>query len=165
MTDLVEVLELVNRARTALGDDPLESLPSGRPRSNSDCVLARTLGVSFGNRTAWATAGRRRDRRAVATLLAEAWETRRDVLDKRVVRLPALLREFVGAFDAGEFPELMDTRSRSAAAEAGPVVVDAGASVADVGSTFVDDAERAVADAMAGLDAELDRLEEPVPTA
>jgi hypothetical protein len=112
MTDLEQVLDIVNTGRAALGKTPLVSLPKGRPRSNSDCVLARSIGVSFGNRTAWVSAGRRRERKAVAALLAEVWTTKQDVLDKRVVRLPATLREFVASFDSGDFPELVDVGAR-----------------------------------------------------
>lgn len=111
MTDLEQVLSLVNAARAALGSPPLGELPPGRQRSNGDCVLAKSVGVSFGNRTAWVASGRRSQRKTVARLIASAWDSKQDVLDKRVVRLPDTLREFVAEFDAGEFPELVDSRA------------------------------------------------------
>ena len=60
MTDLEGVLGLVNSARAAMGKEPLQALPRGRRGSSSDCVLARSLGMSFGNRSAWAVDGPRR---------------------------------------------------------------------------------------------------------
>ncbi|HZT65691.1 MAG TPA: hypothetical protein VFA11_07865 [Acidimicrobiales bacterium] len=108
MTDLEQVLQLVNAGRAALGRSPISSLPRGRQRSNSDCVLARSLGVSFGNRTAWPVVGSRRERKVVAGALADAWRTRRDLLDKRVVRIPEVLRDFVADFDGGVLPALVD---------------------------------------------------------
>ena len=108
MADLGQVLALVNAGRAALGLPLLEALPPGRQRSNSDCVLARSVGLSFGNRTAWPAEGNRRERRELAAALARAWSTRQDVVDKRVVKLPPALRDFVAEFDAGAYPELVD---------------------------------------------------------
>lgn len=109
MTDLEQVLGLVNSARAALGEEPLESLPRGRRGSSSDCVLARSLGMSFGNRSAWAMTGPLRRRRLAAAALAEAWDVRPGRLNRRAVALPGELREFVTRFDAGDYPELVDT--------------------------------------------------------
>lgn len=108
MTDLEQVLGLVNSARAALGEEPLESLPRGRRGSSSDCVLARSLTMSFGNRSAWATIGSRRRRRLAATALAAAWEVRPARVNRRAVALPETLREFVIGFDAGDYPELVE---------------------------------------------------------
>jgi hypothetical protein len=108
MTDLEEVLVLVNKARAALGQPPLETLPRGKKRDSSDCVIARSVGVNVGNRIAWIAAGRRRERRLVAGLLAEAWHSPQDVIGRRRVLLPGALRQFVVDFDAGAFPELVD---------------------------------------------------------
>lgn len=113
MTDLEGVLGLVNSARAAMGPEPLESLPPGRRGSSSDCVLARSLGMSFGNRSAWAVQGRRRERREAALTLARAWQVHAGVLNRRSVQLPEALRDFVGGFDAGDFPELVDPAARS----------------------------------------------------
>lgn len=113
MTDLEGVLGLVNSARAAMGKQPLESLPPGRRGSSSDCVLARSLGMSFGNRSAWAVQGRRRERREAALMLARAWQVHAGVLNRRSVQLPEALRDFVGGFDAGDFPELVHPATRS----------------------------------------------------
>ena len=113
MTDLEGVLGLVNSARAAMGQEPLQSLPRGRRGSSSDCVLARSLGMSFGNRSAWVAEGRRRDRREAALRLARAWEVHAGVLNRRSVQLPEPLRDFVGGFDAGDYPELVDPATRS----------------------------------------------------
>lgn len=121
MTDLEGVLGLVNSARAAMGREPLESLPRGRRGSSSDCVLARSLSMSFGNRSAWAIEGRRRQRREAALVLARAWQVHAGVINRRSVQLPETLRDFVSGFDAGDFPELVDpaTRSDSAGVLAG----------------------------------------------
>lgn len=108
MTDLEQVLGLVNSARAALGEEPLESLPRGRRGSSSDCVLARSLSMSFGNRSAWATTGSHRRRRLAASALAAAWEVRPGRVNRRAVALPGTLREFVTRFDAGDYPELVE---------------------------------------------------------
>ena len=112
MTDLEGVLEMVNSARAALGKEPIRSLPRGRRGSSSDCVLARSVGMSFGNRSAWAVGGPRRQRRAAALELARAWDVRPGVVNRRSVQLPESLREFVTEFDAGDFPELVDPSAR-----------------------------------------------------
>lgn len=121
MTDLEGVLGLVNSARAAMGKEPLQALPRGRRGSSSDCVLARSLGMSFGNRSAWAVDGPRRERREAALMLAGAWQVHAGVVNRRSVQLPESLREFVSGFDAGQFPELIDpsTRSESAGVLAG----------------------------------------------
>lgn len=113
MTDLEGVLGLVNSARAAMGKAPLESLPPGRRGSSADCVLARSLGMSFGNRSAWAVQGPRRQRREAALVLARAWEVHAGVLNRRSVQLPETLRDFVSGFDAGDFPELVDPATPS----------------------------------------------------
>ena len=113
MTDLEGVLGLVNSARAAMGKEPLESLPRGRRGSSSDCVLARSLDMSFGNRSAWAVQGRRRQRREAALVLARAWQVHAGVVNRRSVQLPETLRDFVSGFDAGDFPELVDPATRS----------------------------------------------------
>ncbi|HEX5265873.1 MAG TPA: hypothetical protein VFW24_03795 [Acidimicrobiales bacterium] len=113
MTDLEGVLGLVNSARAAMGREPLESLPQGRRGSSSDCVLARSLGMSFGNRSAWAVDGRRRQRREAALLLARTWEVHAGVLNRRSVQLPEGLRQFVNGFDSGDYPDLVDPTARS----------------------------------------------------
>ena len=108
MTDLEQVLGLVNSARDALGMEPIDSLPRGRKGSSADCVLARSLGMSFGNRSAWAVVGHRRQRRVAAAALASAWQARPGLLNRRSVQLPETLREFITCFDAGDYPELVD---------------------------------------------------------
>ena len=113
MTDLEAVLGLVNSARAAMGKEPLDSLPRGRRGSSSDCVLARSLEMSFGNRSAWAVAGPRRERREAAVVLARAWQVHAGVVNRRSVQLPETLRDFVGDFDSGDFPELVDPATRS----------------------------------------------------
>lgn len=113
MTDLEGVLGLVNTARAAMGKEPLQSLPRGRRGSSSDCVLARSLGMSFGNRSAWAVDGRHRQRRQAAVMLARAWQVHAGVLNRRSVQLPEGMRDFVSGFDAGDYPELVDPATRS----------------------------------------------------
>ena len=118
MTDLEQVLEMVNTGRQALGAGPLEELPRGKRRSQSQCVLARALGLRFSETSAWLGEGPASRRRTVAATLVEGWGTRPRVVDRRAVRLPDPLRRFVKEFDLGCFPELVDEPARVGIPEA-----------------------------------------------
>lgn len=99
MSKKEEVLRLVNLARMVLGLPALTRLPLGfRARPNS-CVIANSIGTPCG------LLGTRFGAHEISEAVAEVWGTTTDSDDRAVH--PEALREFIAAFDAGEYPELV----------------------------------------------------------
>lgn len=103
--DVGKVLDLVNAARVARGDPPLEDLPvEATPEQSDSCVIAQALNievsaevdydfVSFGNAEAAEAAGR-------------AWKrtpkrSTNDPYDETSTNMPRVLSKFAQAFDNG----------------------------------------------------------------
>ena len=94
---LREVLELVNKARTAFGLPALDKLPCGVRGSGCDCPLARALGGSVSSTDVLF------DDTSITSVVADTWSTDRGLY---YARLPQKLHAFVRSFDHGCFPDL-----------------------------------------------------------
>lgn len=101
-------LKAINRARVAIGLDPVDALPSGEPGDFRSCPLSLLLpgivgvnGISFENQ-------------ADALRVASAWNTAIEIggRGRMVVLLPSLLRRFVRDFDLGAYPSLIRKREQ-----------------------------------------------------
>lgn len=103
---LRETVRLVNRARKALGDKPLRSLPVGSRHHSTLGPLARALRSEDHVVTVGEHSARFRSE-LDARKVAEAWGEKAVRYDgSYTVGLPELLADFVHRFDRGEFPHL-----------------------------------------------------------
>jgi hypothetical protein len=104
VTELVRVLELVNKARVALGKPILAEIPVGQKASSSQCPLARALDggtVRVGGYFA------RFQTDEEALLVSAAWDSVGEAFRGEVF-LPVALKVFVRAFDRGELPQFVE---------------------------------------------------------
>jgi hypothetical protein len=104
MSDLNKVLELVNKARVALGMSALSELPKGARYDPCDCPLAIALRPSSPPCAVLVdehAADFPKDEQGQK--VADAWGTRNNL---GAATLPAPLPEFVLAFDSGQLPQL-----------------------------------------------------------
>lgn len=99
-----EALELVNKARQALGLPELDELPEGKIGDCHECPIARSLPVrAIDGR--WALFYDAQ----IAEQVAKAWGTPwHNLVTKAVVRLPDTLAEFVARFDQAEYLDLTE---------------------------------------------------------
>src|SRR5438270_9605844 len=96
-----DVVELIGKARTALGMPPLKKLPRGVRETSRQCVLGRSLGVEIlidDRDGPYALVLQYRS----ACALSRAWCVGRPCASWNgwAVRLPAELTRFVQEFDA-----------------------------------------------------------------
>jgi hypothetical protein len=110
-----QVLELINKARTACGMPQLRELPQGIPETSRQCVLGRSLGVEvLLDDLEGPFALTLRYRQACA--LARAWSgggRPRAVWNGWAVTLPASLSQFIRQFDARKYPKLVSSNSEA----------------------------------------------------
>lgn len=104
---LTEVLDLVNKGRAALNREPLTKLPKGLPGDVCRCVIAEAFASDFGTVNGEAIFFAGRDSRIKGGLVAKAWGTSFDDGEESVL-LPEPIQDFIGAFDTGQYPELLD---------------------------------------------------------
>lgn len=101
--DLAAVLEVVNKGRAALRLQPLTELPKARPADPCGCVIARSFN---GAEVDGHTMTNPRDQQW-SYRLYEAWGRVNDE-SSHTIGLPQILRNFIKAFDAGDYPHLID---------------------------------------------------------
>lgn len=108
--ELDTVLTLVNKGRVALGSRPLDALPKGMPRESCRCVIAAAFpgsvvdGIMIASTNEYDTEAPKK--------LAAAWGLPPPLERSYWTRLPSEITEFILAFDAGKYPELINCKLR-----------------------------------------------------
>lgn len=103
------VLPTINRARVALGGQPLTQLPKGMKEKTTGCVIANALkdlapNIEVGTLSLSGVSS------AFADIIAREFGVESIRSDEVVdVPLPEELSAFVRLFDAGMFPELISS--------------------------------------------------------
>ncbi len=103
------VLPTINKARVALGGQPLTQLPKGAEQQKTECVIANALkdlapNIQVGTLSLSGVSS------AFADIIAREFGVEANHSDEGVdVPLPEELSAFVRSFDAGMFPELISS--------------------------------------------------------
>src|SRR5580698_7702926 len=98
--ELNKVLECVNKARAALGKDPLDKMPKGYIGSATLCPIAQAFDCEATACDMLVTFEDTEDAKKVA----KAWSRRCNKYGE--IGVPIIIRQFIDEFDERLFPEL-----------------------------------------------------------
>jgi len=101
-----KLLSQVNKARLALGMNPLDALPKGKPSSWAACPIARALKIEADISFLHFASNEK------AKKVARAWHVASDAHDNTITT-PKNIANFILAFDRGEYPELRKSRTKN----------------------------------------------------